>query len=129
MKNLALLLLSGILHAQPAAEVRASPFEPALQDNPSVLTATAFNGDMVDQLELHEGAFPVRYEDRTAGGRDVHTRDGNRTGDTFRVANLTRMREDAKNVGIGTGPPDSPMCADEARPYLCYPCSSACIGG
>ena len=49
-------------------------------------SATAFNGDMVDELELHEGAFPVRYGDRTAGVLDVHTRDGSRTGDTFRVA-------------------------------------------
>jgi len=49
-------------------------------------SATAFNGDMVDELELHEGAFPVRYDDRTAAVLDVHTREGNRTGDTFRVA-------------------------------------------
>ena len=41
-------------------------------------SATAFNGDMVEELELHEGAFPVRYEDRSAGVLDVHTRDGSR---------------------------------------------------
>ena len=62
-------------------------------------SATAFNGDMVEELELHEGAFPVRYEDRTAGVLDVHTREGNRTGDTFRVA------ASASNAGVmGEGP-------------------------
>jgi hypothetical protein len=49
-------------------------------------SATAFNGDMVEELELHEGAFPVRFEDRTAGVLDVHTRDGNRSANSFRLA-------------------------------------------
>ena len=49
-------------------------------------SATAFNGDMVEELELHEGAFPVRYEDRTAGVLDVHTREGNRDGNSFSAA-------------------------------------------
>jgi len=57
-------------------------------------SATAFNGDMVEELELHEGAFPVRYEDRTAGVLDVHTREGNRSADTFRVA------ASASNAGV-----------------------------
>jgi TonB dependent receptor/Carboxypeptidase regulatory-like domain/TonB-dependent Receptor Plug Domain len=57
-------------------------------------SATAFNGDMVEELELHEGAFPVRYEDRSAGVLDVHTREGNRTGNTFRVA------ASASNAGV-----------------------------
>jgi hypothetical protein len=48
-------------------------------------SATAFNGDMVEELELHEGAFPVRFEDRTAGALDVHTRDGSRTATTIRA--------------------------------------------
>jgi len=49
-------------------------------------SATAFNGDMVEDLELHEGAYPERFEDRTAGALDVHTRDGNRNGITFRAS-------------------------------------------
>ena len=49
-------------------------------------SATAFNADMVEELELHEGAFPVRYADRSAGILDVHTRDGNRSNNTFRIA-------------------------------------------
>ncbi len=48
-------------------------------------SGTAFNGDMVEQLELHAGAFPVRFEDRSAGALDVYTRDGSRTDTTIRV--------------------------------------------
>ncbi|HLK69748.1 MAG TPA: TonB-dependent receptor [Bryobacteraceae bacterium] len=57
-------------------------------------SATAFNGDMVEEMELHEGAFPERFEDRTAGVLDVHTRDGSRTGTSFRVA------ASASNAGV-----------------------------
>jgi len=49
-------------------------------------SATAFNGDMVEEMELHEGAWPERYEDRTAGVLDVHTRDGNRDGFSLRAS-------------------------------------------
>jgi hypothetical protein len=49
-------------------------------------SATAFNGDMVEELELHQGAFPVRFDDRSAGVLDVHTRDGNRSANSFRLA-------------------------------------------
>ena len=48
-------------------------------------SGTAFNGDMVEQLELHEGAFPVRFEDRSAGALDVNTRDGSRDSTTIRA--------------------------------------------
>jgi hypothetical protein len=48
-------------------------------------SATAFNGDMVEEIELHEAAFPVRFEDRIAGALDVYTRDGSRTMTTFRA--------------------------------------------
>jgi hypothetical protein len=47
-------------------------------------SATAFNGDMVEEMELHEGAWPERFEDRTAGILDVHTRDGSRDQVIFR---------------------------------------------
>jgi hypothetical protein len=47
-------------------------------------SATAFNGDMVQELELHPGAYPVRFGDRTGGVLDVHTRDGSRTGTSIR---------------------------------------------
>lgn len=62
-----------------------SPFH-MLQGQQVSGSATAFNGDMVEELELHEGAFPVRYADRSAGILDVRTRDGSRTATGFRVA-------------------------------------------
>lgn len=49
-------------------------------------SGTAFNGDMVEEMELYEGAFPVRYGDRSAGVLDVQTRDGSRTDTTLRIA-------------------------------------------
>ena len=49
-------------------------------------SGTAFNGDMVDEMELQEGAFPVRYGDRSASVLDVETREGSRSGTMFRVA-------------------------------------------
>jgi len=57
-------------------------------------SGTAFNGDMVDSMELHEGAYPVRFEDRSAGALDVETREGSRTRTTLRVA------ASASNAGI-----------------------------
>ena len=41
---------------------------------------TIFNGDMTDDMTLYEGAWPVRYSDRTAGILAVDTREGNRQG-------------------------------------------------
>lgn len=48
-------------------------------------SGTAFNGDMVEEMELYEGAYPVRYADRSAGVLDVQVRDGSRTRDTVRA--------------------------------------------
>jgi len=48
-------------------------------------SGTSFDGDMVDSMELDESAFPARFADRTAGVLDVNTRDGSRTGTTFRA--------------------------------------------
>lgn len=48
-------------------------------------SGAAFNGDMVEELELHEGAFPARFGDRSAAILDVHTRDGSVTAPTFRI--------------------------------------------
>lgn len=62
-----------------------APFH-MLQGQNTPASGTAFNGDMVDQMELHEAAFPSRFADRSAGALDVETRDGNRDAATFRVA-------------------------------------------
>jgi len=48
-------------------------------------SGAAFNGDMVQDMELHEGAFPERFGDRSAGILDVHTREGNRDAFSFRI--------------------------------------------
>jgi hypothetical protein len=48
-------------------------------------SGTAFDGDMVEAMELHEGAFPARFGDRTGGVLDVTTRDGSLTGITFKA--------------------------------------------
>ena len=39
---------------------------------------TLFNGDTLAEMTLYEGAWPVRYSDRSAGMLAVNTRDGNR---------------------------------------------------
>jgi hypothetical protein len=70
-----------------------SPFH-MLQGQQISGSATAFNGDMVEEIELHPGAFPVRYSDRSAGILDVHTRDGNRNETSFRIA------ASASNAGV-----------------------------
>ncbi len=57
-------------------------------------SGTAFNGDMVEAMELNEGAYSVRFEDRTAGALDVQTREGSREGVSFRVA------ASASNAGV-----------------------------
>jgi hypothetical protein len=49
-------------------------------------SGTAFNGDIVEEMELQEGAFPVRYGDKSASVLDVQTREGSRTNPLFRVA-------------------------------------------
>ena len=54
---------------------------------------TIFNGDMTDDMTLYEGAWPVRYSDRTAGILAVDTREGNRQG--FQG----RLQASASNAG------------------------------
>lgn len=46
---------------------------------------TAFNGDVLDEVSLFEGAWPVKYSDRTAGILSMNTRDGNGKQIGFRV--------------------------------------------
>ena len=54
---------------------------------------TIFNGDMTDDMTLYEGAWPVRYSDRTAGILAIDTREGNRQG--FQG----RLQASASNAG------------------------------
>jgi hypothetical protein len=48
-------------------------------------SGTAFNGDMVEEMELAEGAFPARFADRSGSTLDVRTREGSRSATTFRA--------------------------------------------
>ncbi|MGA2114208.1 MAG: TonB-dependent receptor [Bryobacteraceae bacterium] len=62
-------------------------------------SGTAFNADMVEEMELYEGAYPVRYGDRSAAVLDVDLRDGSRTG------TLVRASASASNAGaMAEGP-------------------------
>jgi hypothetical protein len=49
-------------------------------------SGTSLDGDMVEAMELTEGAFPARFADRSAAVLDVTTRDGSLTGINFRAS-------------------------------------------
>jgi hypothetical protein len=69
------------------------PFH-TIQGQGATGSATAFNNDMLESLELHGGAFPSRFSDRTGGALDVHTREGSRTEPHFRAT------ASASNAGL-----------------------------
>lgn len=54
-----------------------SPFH-ALQGDATSASVTLFNGDLLDSVNLHAAAPPVRFPDRTAGVLDFRTREGDR---------------------------------------------------
>ena len=56
-----------------------------LESTQATGSESAFNGGMVESLELYEGAMPAQYTDRTAGALDVHSRDGGRDAVSFRA--------------------------------------------
>ena len=67
---------------------------------------TIFNGDMTDDMTLYEGAWPVRYSDRTAGILAVDTREGNRQGfqgrlDSQRVERRRAFRRTYRQEAAG----------------------------
>jgi hypothetical protein len=55
---------------------------------------TIFNGDMLDEMTLYEGAWPVRYSDRTAGMLAIATREGDRSQIHMHIS------ASASNVGV-----------------------------
>lgn len=60
---------------------------------------TIFNGDVTDEMTLYQGAWPVRYADRTAGVLAVETREGGR--EEFR----TQVSASASNASfLAEGP-------------------------
>ncbi|MGA2131496.1 MAG: TonB-dependent receptor [Bryobacteraceae bacterium] len=64
------------------------PFH-TLQGQDQSASATAFNGDMVDEMTLYEGAYPARYGDSSAAVLDVETRDGSRDETLLRASAST----------------------------------------
>lgn len=70
-----------------------TPFH-TLQGESTSASLTIFNGDMVDSMALHAGAYPVRFADRTAAALDVHTREGSRTRPSLRAT------ASASNAGL-----------------------------
>ena len=79
------LYLDGILLHSPFHTVDG------IADNGSL---TVFNGDLTDDLTLYQGAWPVRYSDRTAGVLAVDTREGTR--EEFR----TQVSASASNASM-----------------------------
>ncbi|HEY3840506.1 MAG TPA: TonB-dependent receptor [Bryobacteraceae bacterium] len=56
-----------------------------LESTTATGSESAFNGGMVESLELYSGPMPPQYSDRTAGALDVHSRDGGRDAIAFRA--------------------------------------------
>ncbi len=57
-------------------------------------SVTALNGDTIDSISLHSGAYPARYADRTGGALAASTREGTRMGRSVRVT------ASASNAGL-----------------------------
>ncbi len=75
-----------------------APFH-EVQDEPTSGSLTILSGETLDSIDLHNGAYPVRYGDSTAGALDLETREGSRARPSFR-ANAS-----ASNAGFsGEGP-------------------------
>ena len=65
-----------------------------------------FSGDLTDDMTLYQGAWPVRYSDRTAGVLAVETRQGTREGFRAEVnasaSNTSVLAEGPLNGGHGS---------------------------
>lgn len=84
------LYLDGILLHAPFHMVAGEPATGSL---------TGFNGDTLEAVSLHTGAFPARYQDRTAGVLDLVSRDGNREQPSLRAT------ASASNAGVSAEGP------------------------
>ena len=76
------LYLDGIQLHNPLHTVDAATASGTVPEG----TVAVFNGDMVEAMELHKGAFPARFADSSAGVLDVVTRDGNRSSTMFHIS-------------------------------------------
>jgi hypothetical protein len=79
---------------------------------------TVFNGDLTDDITLYQGAWPVKFSDRTAGVLDVQTREGSREGIHGKVS------VSASNAGVTVEGPVSKKrgawLVDYRKSYLQY---------
>lgn len=62
-----------------------APFH-MVQGEPVSGSLTIMSGDTLDTIDLHTGAFPLRYADSTAGALSLDTRQGSRVARAFRLS-------------------------------------------
>ena len=79
------LYLDGILLHDPFHEAKAASFVAG--------TVSAFNGNLIEEMDLYDAAFPARFEDRTAGALEISTRDGSATDYHFSAGASTTLTE------------------------------------
>jgi len=79
------LYMDGILLHEPLHTAESAAGNGTVDDG----TVAAFNGDTVESMELHKGAFPVPFGDSSAGALDVQTRDGSASSTLFRIGAST----------------------------------------
>jgi hypothetical protein len=48
-------------------------------------SASVFNSNLIESMDLYEDAYPERFQDSSAGALDVHMRDGNRGDYSYRI--------------------------------------------
>ncbi|HEY3458427.1 MAG TPA: TonB-dependent receptor [Bryobacteraceae bacterium] len=48
-------------------------------------SASVFNSNLIESVDLYEDAYPARFQDSSAGALDVHMRDGNRDDYSYRI--------------------------------------------
>jgi hypothetical protein len=84
------LYLDGILLHAPFHMVAGEPASGSL---------TSLNGEMLDAVSLQTGAFPARYEDRTAGALELESREGSRRQPSVRAT------ASASNAGVSAEGP------------------------
>lgn len=48
-------------------------------------SASVFNSNLIESVNLYEDAYPERFQDSSAGALDVHMRDGNRDNYSYRI--------------------------------------------
>ena len=103
------LYLDGIQLHNPLHIVDAAAPSGTVPDG----TVAVFNGDMVEAMELHKGAFPARFADSSAGVLDVVTRDGNASSTMFHVS-----ASSSSAIALAEGPLPRRSCGKAKGSWL-----------